>query len=66
MQPTVAKEYNYPIMQHGMTRYWYLSSCTKAGSPERLLPATVAADLHPYRTEIYHLTKRVIHAYIDA
>jgi hypothetical protein len=31
-----------------------------------LLPATVAADLSPYRTEVYHLIKQVTHAFIDA
>jgi len=50
--PTVAKNYYYPGMQQGMTRYWYLSSCKDAGKPAGLLPATVAADLNRYTTQV--------------
>ena len=37
-----------------------------AGKPGGLLPATVAADLRPYRAEIYHPTIRVEDALKDA
>ena len=62
---TVAKIYNYPHMRKGMTIVC-IFSYLKAGSPLGPTPATVAASLHPYRTEGYHLVKQVIHAFIDA
>jgi|SRR5260221_12855043 hypothetical protein len=62
---TVAKIYNYLPMRKGMMIEG-IFSCIKAGSPKGLTPATAAAYLSPYRTEVYHLTKRVIHACIDA
>jgi hypothetical protein len=34
--------------------------------PVSLLAATVAPDLSPCRTEVYHLIKQVTHAFIDA
>ena len=62
---TVANICNYPHMSEDITIEG-ICSCIKAGSPKGLAVATAARPLYPYRTEVYHLTKQVIHACIDA
>ena len=59
---TVAEQYDYPIMQEGMTRYWYLCSCICRQAWRRGTRARVSAGLSRYTEEVYHLTKWVIDA----
>ncbi len=59
---TVAKKYYFLICTKHDKILVSLFPAYLRGKPEGFLPATVAADLHPYRTEVYHPIKWVIDA----